>query len=162
MRKIAPGHGDSLYYRYCHSPSRPIAARVHMAIASGRSRLPGTCAPSSDFPFRCTRDHPYWVPPLLFDERNTLRQEEESGVRSLHRHVLAGRAGRQWSSDGSQASSTVRTTRSGTKRSARFGWFDFIDDDEVPATLLATVEAWARKQGMTEVAGPARLLGHGP
>ncbi len=36
----------------------------------------------------------------------------------------------------------------------RFGWIDFIDDMEVSAALLRTVEEWAISLGMTHVHGP--------
>lgn len=40
------------------------------------------------------------------------------------------------------------------KQSCRFGWIDFIDDDDVSKALLDRVEAWAKAQGMDEVQGP--------
>ena len=41
----------------------------------------------------------------------------------------------------------------GQKR-ARFGFVDFIDDDEVVDALFGAVEEWAREQGMEEIHGP--------
>ena len=41
-----------------------------------------------------------------------------------------------------------------SKKRARFGWFDTIDDIEVAKLLLSTAEAWAREEGMTEIHGP--------
>lgn len=40
------------------------------------------------------------------------------------------------------------------KQSCRFGWIDFIDDDDVSKALLDTVETWAKTKGMHEVHGP--------
>ncbi len=40
------------------------------------------------------------------------------------------------------------------QRYMRFGWLDFIDDPQVSAALLQTVEAWAKEAGMTAVHGP--------
>jgi len=37
---------------------------------------------------------------------------------------------------------------------ARFGWFDFIDDEEVSKSLLETFEKWAGEKGLTGVHGP--------
>lgn len=37
---------------------------------------------------------------------------------------------------------------------ARFGWIDFIDDHEVSAKLLQTVEQWARAKDMSAIHGP--------
>ncbi len=40
------------------------------------------------------------------------------------------------------------------KKEVRFGWIDFIDDPEVSAALLDTVEQWGRERGMTSMVGP--------
>lgn len=40
------------------------------------------------------------------------------------------------------------------KRSARFGFIDFVDDYEVSAALLDAVEKWAREKGMERLIGP--------
>ncbi|HEY6952053.1 MAG TPA: hypothetical protein VI758_06575, partial [Bacteroidota bacterium] len=40
------------------------------------------------------------------------------------------------------------------QKAARFGWFDFIDDEQVSAALLKTVEQWAATQGVTTIHGP--------
>lgn len=36
----------------------------------------------------------------------------------------------------------------------RFGFIDFIDDDEVAEALICAVEKWGRAQGMTDIHGP--------
>ncbi len=36
----------------------------------------------------------------------------------------------------------------------RFGWIDFIDDADVAAALIKTVEAWGKLKGMTKAQGP--------
>ena len=41
-----------------------------------------------------------------------------------------------------------------SKKRARFGWFDFIEDFEVARLLIGTAEKWAKAQGMTEIHGP--------
>ena len=40
------------------------------------------------------------------------------------------------------------------KKQVRFGWIDFIDDENVSRALIDTVIAWGRERGMTEIAGP--------
>ena len=44
------------------------------------------------------------------------------------------------------------------KAIARFGFMDFIDDDEVVDALFDTVEAWAREKGMEVMNGPLGFL----
>jgi hypothetical protein len=41
-----------------------------------------------------------------------------------------------------------------SKKRARFGWFDTVEDIEVARLLLSTAEKWALEQGMTEIHGP--------
>lgn len=36
----------------------------------------------------------------------------------------------------------------------RFGWFDFIDDEEVSTALLKTAETWVKGKGMDTIMGP--------
>ena len=44
------------------------------------------------------------------------------------------------------------------RKQVRFSWFDFVDDPEVSAVLLKTVEDWGRAKGMTEIAGPIGFI----
>ncbi|HPI30560.1 MAG TPA: N-acetyltransferase [Bacteroidales bacterium] len=39
-------------------------------------------------------------------------------------------------------------------KAARFGWIDFVDDAEVSAALLKTVEDWAVSKGLKKLQGP--------
>ena len=39
-------------------------------------------------------------------------------------------------------------------RNVRFGWIDFIDDEEVSKALLDTVAKWGRERGMSKIVGP--------
>ena len=40
------------------------------------------------------------------------------------------------------------------KQTVRFGWIDFVDDEDVSRALIDTVAAWGRERGMTEMEGP--------
>ena len=40
------------------------------------------------------------------------------------------------------------------KQTVRFGWIDFVDDEDVSRALIDTVAAWGRERGMTEIEGP--------
>lgn len=40
------------------------------------------------------------------------------------------------------------------KKAVRFGWIDFIDDEEVSRALIDVVKAWGKERGMTEIEGP--------
>lgn len=40
------------------------------------------------------------------------------------------------------------------KNFVRFGWIDFVDDEEVSRALIETVEKWGKERGMTHIQGP--------
>lgn len=153
MRKIALRAGILYIVRSCSTHTAPNAAKAHMSIVIREVISPRDLRAFIRFPFSLYRNNPYWVPPLLFDERNTLdRKKNPAFDHSTATYWLAERAG------------TVVGRIAGIinheyvkrwdRKAARFGWFDLIDDDEVASALLGTVEAWARTRGMTELVGP--------
>jgi GNAT superfamily N-acetyltransferase len=105
------------------------------------------------FPYLLYSENPYWVPPLVFDEMNTLRKDKNPAfAHSRARYWMAYK-------DGKPAGRIAGIINdkyvedSGNKH-ARFGWIDFIDDIEVSGALLKTVEDWAKENGMDGVNGP--------
>ena len=105
------------------------------------------------FPFELYEGNDCWVPPLLFDERNTLRRDKNPAFDFCEaKYWLAFRGGKI---AGRVAGIINRTyVETWHRRYARFGWIDFIDDPEVSRALLGTVEAWAEVRGMHAVHGP--------
>jgi ribosomal protein S18 acetylase RimI-like enzyme len=105
------------------------------------------------FPFTLYRDNPYWVPNLVSDDRNTLRQDKNPAFETCQaRYWLAYR-------DGVMVGRVAAILNhphieKWGQRYMRFGWLDFIDDPQVTSALLQTVEAWAKESGMTAVHGP--------
>lgn len=105
------------------------------------------------FPFRIYRNNPYWVPPLLLDERNTLRADKNPAFAHCRaRLLLAEKDGRL--AGRVAAIINDRYVQKWGNRYCRFGWLDFVDDREVSAALLGAVEDWARASGMSAVHGP--------
>ena len=47
-----------------------------------------------------------------------------------------------------------RANEKWNRRSVRFGWIDFVDDEKVSRALMDAVEEWGRENGMTEIEGP--------
>ena len=105
------------------------------------------------FPFRLYKNHPYWVPPLRLEEYNTLHWKRNPAFEhSEARYWLAYKDGRP---AGRIAGFLVRPYIDKWKnRYLRFGYIEFIDDEEVSRALLGTVEALAKELGMTAVNGP--------
>lgn len=105
------------------------------------------------FPFQLYQGHPSWVPALEFDEMNTLRRDKNPAFEYCEsRYWLALRDGR---AVGRIAGIINRRYIEKWKnRYARFGWIDFVDDENVCRALVQTVEGWARQNGLTAVHGP--------
>ncbi len=105
------------------------------------------------FNYDLYRGNPYAVPPLRFDEFNTLRKDKNPAFEFCEAEYwlaykdgkVAGRIAGIYN---------TRYIEKWGKKDARFGWIDFIDDYEVSEALLATVEAWARSKGMDGIVGP--------
>ena len=106
-----------------------------------------------NFPEKLYRHNPYYVPPLEFDQMDTLDQKKGAAQEFCNSKLylaykdgeLAGRvaaivnnlANKQWD-----------------HKEVRFGWYDFIDDREVSGALMAKVEEFGRQYGMESVVGP--------
>jgi len=104
-------------------------------------------------PFDIYKDCPYWVPPLSFDEDNTLRKDRNAAFEfSEAEYWIAYKDGRPVG-----RIAGIINTRAMDKwgnKNARFGWIDFIEDFEVAKALLTTAEDWARSKGMEALVGP--------
>jgi hypothetical protein len=105
------------------------------------------------FPQGLYRGNPWWVPPLIMDELDTLSpgknpafDDAEARLFLAHRGgAIVGRVA---------AILSHAANRKYNTRNMRFGWFDTVDDFEVTRALMDAVEAWAREKGMTALTGP--------
>lgn len=105
------------------------------------------------FPNKLYAGNKYWVPPLRMDEMNTLRKDRNPAFEYCEaRYWLAYKDGRPAGRIAGLINN--RYVERWGKRHVRFGWFDFIDDEEVSAALLGKVEDWARRIGFDAVHGP--------
>ncbi len=105
------------------------------------------------FPYRLYKNHPYWVPPLYFDEINTLSPRKNPSYSYCEARLwLVQESGKTLG-----RIAAVRNDRFIEKwgnRFLRFGWFDLTDREEVAEALFSPVEAWALEQGLEAVHGP--------
>ena len=105
------------------------------------------------FPYKLYAGNKYWAPPLRFDEMNTLRRDKNPAFEfcevkywlAYKDEKIVGRIAGiiNW-----------RYIEKWQNRYARFGWIDFIDDEDVSKALIETVEKWAKEKGMEAVHGP--------
>lgn len=99
------------------------------------------------------KDNPYFVPPLISDDVNTLLPGKNPAFDFCEAvYFMAFRDGKPV---GRIAGILNKQVNEHHKTSnARFGFIDFIDDPEVSEALLSAVEDWARKKGMKKLIGP--------
>ena len=103
------------------------------------------------------RGNNYAVPYLFNEEMNTLRSDRNPSFECCDaRYFMAFRNGHLVGRVA--AIINHRANECWQRRQIRFGWFDFIDDQEVSKALLQAVEDWGRKEGMTELAGPLGFI----
>lgn len=97
--------------------------------------------------------NPYFVPPLIFDEIETLRPDKNPAFEFCQaQSFMAFRDGKPVGRITGIINNKVNE-KTGEK-SLRFGFTDFIDDKDVVDALFNEVEKWGRQQGMTSIVGP--------
>jgi GNAT superfamily N-acetyltransferase len=105
------------------------------------------------FPYSLYSGNPFWVPPLRLSELHTFRWDKNPAFEFCEvKYWLAFKNGKVVGRIAGILNNRYIET-CGEKR-LRFGYIDFIDDEQVSEALLTTVEAWAREKGMESVHGP--------
>ena len=104
------------------------------------------------FPYKIYKECPYWVPSLEMDEYNALRKDKNPAFEHcVAEYWLAYKDGEVV---GRIAGIINKVANEKWGDKVRFGWFDFINDQEVATALLKTVELWGKNLGMKEIQGP--------
>ncbi len=104
------------------------------------------------FPIRLYAKNPFFVPPLILDEINTLTKKNPAFEYCEAEYWLAQINGRTVGRIAGIINH--RYIEIWNRRIARFGWVDFIDDNEVVERLFETVEVWAKSKNMEGLHGP--------
>ena len=99
------------------------------------------------------RGNDYAVPFLFQDEMKTLRSDRNASFECCEACYFMAFKGEQMVGRVA-AIINHRANEKWQQRVVRFGWFDFIDDEEVSRKLIETVETWGRERGMNAIAGP--------
>lgn len=105
------------------------------------------------FNYELYKDNQYFVPELYEDTVNTLRKDRNAAFEFCEADYFLAYRGKKVVGRIAAIINNHANETWGLK-AARFGWVDFIDDEEVVDALFATVENWARERGMTEIQGP--------
>ncbi len=107
----------------------------------------------TEFQNNLYKDNPYFVPPLISDDVNTLSPDVNPAFDFCDAvYFMAYRDGKPVGRIAGIINRRVNEHH-GTSN-ARFGFIDFIDDHEVSEALMTAVENWARKKGMKKLIGP--------
>ncbi|WKZ61393.1 MAG: GNAT family N-acetyltransferase [Cyclobacteriaceae bacterium] len=112
------------------------------------------------FPYLLYRGNPFYVPPLKSDERKTLRLTNPAFDHCEAKYWLAYRSGKIVGRIAGIINHGF-IDRWG-KKYARFGWFDFKEDETIAQALLHHVERWAKEKGMDAVHGPMGFTNFDP
>ncbi len=99
------------------------------------------------------KGNPYHVPGLIDEEMITLDKEKNPAFEigeaiyflAYRDNKIVGRIA---------GMINHRSNEVWNQKSARFGFVDFIDDDEVVDALFEAVENWAKEKGMEQIQGP--------
>jgi GNAT superfamily N-acetyltransferase len=103
------------------------------------------------------RGNDYAVPYLFSDEMSTLEHDGNPSFECCEaEYFMAIKDGKMVGRVA--AIINHRANERWDHKQVRFSWFDFVDDPEVSAALLKTVEDWGRAKGMTEIAGPIGFI----
>lgn len=99
------------------------------------------------------KDNPYHVPGLVDEELVTLDQTKNPAFEVCDAvYFLAYKDGKIAGRIAGMVNR--RSNETWNQKYARFGFVDFIDDEEVVNALFGAVEKWARGQGMEAIQGP--------
>lgn len=97
--------------------------------------------------------NPYFVPPLIFDEMETLMPGKNPAFDFCKaKSWMALRDGKPVGRI-TGIINTVVNERTGAK-DLRFGFLDFIDDSEVVDALFGALRQWGLENGLTQMVGP--------
>ena len=105
------------------------------------------------FPFELYKGNEYWAPPFMSDEINTLNWDTNPAFEYCKvKYWLAYKDGRVAGRIAAIINNTL--IEKWNVKKARFGWIDFIDDEEVSKRLLEKAEVWAKENGLDSIEGP--------
>lgn len=105
------------------------------------------------FNYELYKNNPYSVPDLYDDVLNTFNRKKNAAFEfcdaeyflAYKNEKLVGRVA---------AIINHRANETWNKKEVRFGWIDFIDDEEVSYALIKEVENWGKERGMDSIVGP--------
>lgn len=105
------------------------------------------------FNYELYKNNPYSVPDLYDDMLNTFNPEKNSAFEFCEAEYFLAYKGEEIVG---RVAGIInhRANDTWNKKEVRFGWLDFIDEEEVSSALLKAVEQWGKEKGMEAIVGP--------
>ena len=104
-------------------------------------------------PEKIHRDHQNWVPPIYFDEWKYFNPKKNKAFAYCEAILLLAFRGKEVLGR-VMGIINPRYNEQRKEKTARFGYLEAWEDQEVIHGLLNAVENWARQKGMTRIIGP--------
>ncbi len=104
-------------------------------------------------PEKLHANHTNWVPPIYIDEWKYFNPRKNKGFSYSDTTMLLAFRGEE-AVGRIMGIVNKRYNELRNEKTARFGYLETGEDEEVVRTLLNHVEAWAKKMGMTKIVGP--------
>ena len=105
------------------------------------------------FNYELYKDNPYSVPDLYDDMLNTFNPKKNPAFEFCEAEYFLAYKGEEIVGRVA-AIINHRANDTWNKKEVRFGWLDFIDEEEVSSALLKAVEQWGKEKGMEAIVGP--------
>lgn len=100
------------------------------------------------------KDCPYYVPDLEMDVYDTFNPQKNAGLEFSEIQAFVAYDAQRHPVGRIAGIINHRANEKWNTQNVRFGFFDFIDDMEVSASLLDAVCQWGMKRGMKVIQGP--------
>ena len=104
------------------------------------------------FNYEMYKDNAYSVPDLYEDMLNTFSEKNPAMDFCEAEYFMAYKDGKLVGRVAAIINKKANATWN--LKNVRFGWIDFVDDEEVSEALLKAVEDWGREKGMDTIQGP--------
>ena len=105
------------------------------------------------FPFSLYKGDPYWVPPIIKDELNTLDKNKNPAFEHAEARFFIALKNGKIVGRVAAIINKYETEKQGIQK-MRFGWFDVIDDIEVSRILLEKVKEIGFQNKLEYIEGP--------
>lgn len=105
------------------------------------------------FPFTIYQNCPYWVPPIVSQEKEVFNTTKNPVFRDAEAHLFLAYKNNKPVGRIAGIINYIEVNQLQQPK-MRFGWFDFIDDLEVSKALLEKVETIGKEKGLAYCEGP--------